>query len=292
MVNRSITLTTAPPLAQLPRVQRFFRSYALPKSGDFPRTYYSNGIMRQNDRSCTIQYTLEGVGETWVSTKSFEVTPRHALINIANRVDTGYRYPEGHRGVWRFISFSLIGGEVRDLFRELIDRFGPVYDLSDSHEMLLSMAEQIERHGEAIYTAAESNAMYSRLISALLQSTERGRIGSDQMINAVHELVAKRVREPDSIRFGVAEVADQLGFSREYLSRWYHRAVGKTLKTYIDRKRMEYTIELLTIRNKSCSEAAHMIGMDHPANFTAYFRRMTGMTPTQFLASGSAWYPD
>lgn len=278
---QNIRITTASPLENLTRLDHYFSDSTTGHSRFYPsRDYFSDGITRQCDLSCIIQYSMYGTGETWVKHKRYAVPARHAFINILNRVDTGYCYPQNGDEEWGFIAFSFLGGNVRSLFYELIERYGPVYDLSASHDLLISIADSIERRGEMIYSAAESSSISSRLISALLASIE-SRTNSDNLINHIHQIIAQRVREPDSIYFGVEKIAEELGMSREHLSRVYHKVVGDTLKKRIDLKRIEYIYELLTKQGCSCTEVARLIGIEHSSNLTTYVKRLTGMTPKQ-----------
>ena len=61
-------------------------------------------------------------------------------------------------------------------------------------------------------------------------------------------------------------------------------ATGRTLKAYIDYVRVEYICELLETHD--CATTACLVGMDSPANLTAYFKRCTGMTPSEYKSSG------
>lgn len=277
-----IPITTISPLESLTRVSGFIR--ASTSGGTAARGYYSNGIVRPLDLSCILQYTLEGCGETWVGCRRWRVPERHAFINIINRVDSGYRYPVDDGRVWRFVTFIFVDGNVRELFGELIARFGPVYDLSRSHDALTRIAERIDRRQGQVYSLSESSSIYSAIQAMLLDSVTIDDTRERGIVNHIHELVEKRVRSVDSIRFGVGEVAVELGYSREHLSRLYRDATGRTLKVYIDFARVEYIRELLELND--CAATARLVGMDSPANLTAYFKRCTGMTPSEYKSSG------
>ena len=278
----NIPVTTVSPLENVTRLNGFIR--ASTTGGSREREYYSNGIVRPNDRSCIVQYTIKGCGETWVGNRRWRVPEGRAFINIINRVDTGYRYPRDEERTWRFVTFTFIDGNVRELFGELIARFGPVYDLSRSHDALTRIAERIDRRQGQVYSLPESSSVYSAIQAMLLDSVTIDDTRERGIVNRIHELVEKRVRSVDSIRFGVGEVAVELGYSREHLSRLYRDATGRTLKAYIDYVRVEYICELLETHD--CATTARLVGMDSPANLTAYFKRCTGMTPSEYKSSG------
>lgn len=277
-----IPITTISPLESLTRVSGFIR--ASTSGGTAARGYYSNGIVRPLDLSCILQYTLEGCGETWLGCRRWRVPERHAFINIINRVDSGYLYPVDDGRVWRFVTFIFVDGNVRGLFSELISRYGPVYDLSSSHDALLRLAERIEKRRGQVYSISESSSIFSQIQTMILDNVSSDKTRERGIVTRIHELVAERVRKSDSIRFGVGEAAEMLGYSREHLSRLYRDATGRTLKVYIDFARVEYIRELLELND--CATTARLVGMDSPANLTAYFKRCTGMTPSEYKASG------
>ncbi len=79
----------------------------------------------------------------------------------------------------------------------------------------------------------------------------------------------------------VADLADRLFVSREYLSRLFSEAMGITLIRYITRKRIEMAKSLLA-QGKSLEEVCSACGWQDYSYFISVFRRETGITPLKF----------
>ncbi len=222
MDSINIPVTTVSPLENVTRLNGFIR--ASTTGGSRERGYYSNGIVRPYDRSCIVQYTIKGCGETWVGNRRWRVPEGRAFINIINRVDTGYRYPRDEERTWRFVTFTFIDGNVRELFGELIARFGPVYDLSRSHDALTRIAERIDRRQGQVYSLSESSSIYSAIEAMLLDSVTIDDTRERGIVNRIHELVEKRVRSVDSIPLPRRDRSHAQGVYRLCARRVYLRA--------------------------------------------------------------------
>ena len=76
--------------------------------------------------------------------------------------------------------------------------------------------------------------------------------------------------------------AERLAYSPRYLGDVIHRATGGTAIGYIHSFVVEQG-KILLMNGHNVNETAHMLGFDFPHHFTRLFKRMTGITPSQFL---------
>ncbi len=81
------------------------------------------------------------------------------------------------------------------------------------------------------------------------------------------------------------EVASVVGVSPKYLSKLFHDEMGIPYKEYIINAKIVHAKELLRYTQKSNVDIAIAIGIELPNNFTAFFRKHTGMTPLQYKNS-------
>lgn len=103
----------------------------------------------------------------------------------------------------------------------------------------------------------------------------------DIFIKALH-LVSRNFQKPLSLE----SVADQVGVRRETLTRMFQRQTGYTFWEYVLTLRTMFAITLLR-RGKSVSEAAYGSGFSSIRTFNRVFRTKTGMSPTEYLQSGT-----
>lgn len=80
-------------------------------------------------------------------------------------------------------------------------------------------------------------------------------------------------------------LAELLGISPSTLTHRYHQYCGETIGETIASWRMEKASALLTRSDLSVKEVAMRLGFTHQSHFSAFFRRETRLTPTQFRRS-------
>lgn len=76
-----------------------------------------------------------------------------------------------------------------------------------------------------------------------------------------------------------------LGVNEKALSKEVKALTGNTPKIYIDSRIILEAKRLLSYSNLSIKEVGFELGFDEPTNFNKYFRKHTGITPTQFRDS-------
>ena len=94
---------------------------------------------------------------------------------------------------------------------------------------------------------------------------------------AVGEIAARYVTS-----LNAEEVAHRLGISDGYLARLFKAKTGLTFAEYLTRYRMMRAIELLKDQTVRIGEVADLVGYRDQRHFSVLFRRLVGLTPTQF----------
>lgn len=82
--------------------------------------------------------------------------------------------------------------------------------------------------------------------------------------------------------FTVADVLRQVHVSRRYLERQFVKAVGRSPHDEIDHVRLARAKELLADTDLKILKVAHETGFSRHENLCVFFRRKTGLTPTQY----------
>jgi ABC-type sugar transport system substrate-binding protein/AraC-like DNA-binding protein len=116
----------------------------------------------------------------------------------------------------------------------------------------------------------------------------RARVGrqthAGSLVERLVATVDQRYREPISLKVLAAE----FGVSAPYLGRIYRSKTGASFSTAINEKRVEKAKELLRLRSIPAKSIAQQLGFNDPNYFYLVFKRVTGMTVTEFLQqSGS-----
>ncbi len=78
------------------------------------------------------------------------------------------------------------------------------------------------------------------------------------------------------------ELADIAHMNPTYFSSFFKKYNGLTLTDYIVRKRISKAIEYLKGTDKTILEISGLCGFNNSANFNKMFKKITGITPTQY----------
>lgn len=77
-------------------------------------------------------------------------------------------------------------------------------------------------------------------------------------------------------------IADKLGISPNYLGRLFKTYTNKSIGDYLNKLRVEKTLELLEESNMSVSDVAAKAGFYSKSYFYTIFKRITGITPSEY----------
>lgn len=80
----------------------------------------------------------------------------------------------------------------------------------------------------------------------------------------------------------VSYCASELAYSARYFGDMIHQATGGTAIGYIHNFVVDQAKSLL-MKGLSVGEVANLIGFEYPHHFSRLFKKMTGMTPTDYL---------
>lgn len=79
-----------------------------------------------------------------------------------------------------------------------------------------------------------------------------------------------------------AYYADQLDVTPDHLNRTIKGKIGKTAKEYIQARIITEAKRLLFFSGLSAKEIGHELGFSEPANFSAFFKKCEGLSPSAF----------
>ena len=98
--------------------------------------------------------------------------------------------------------------------------------------------------------------------------------------------VKRYIREHVADNISIQDIADALHFNPQYLMRSFKSVTGMSIFEYLTHSRMEAAKKILLNTKMPIKDVASLVGYDNYVYFTQVFRKVTGVTPSQFRISG------
>ncbi|MBE6948133.1 MAG: AraC family transcriptional regulator [Ruminococcaceae bacterium] len=100
----------------------------------------------------------------------------------------------------------------------------------------------------------------------------------DEPLQKAVGYIHANLRENLSIR----QIADQIHVSKNLLYRRFHQRFGCTVGEYINKKRVEQSLDLLANTNMSMEEISQYVGFSSASYFTRTFKKQMETTPLKY----------
>lgn len=105
-----------------------------------------------------------------------------------------------------------------------------------------------------------------------------------QLVTQIKRLVLAYINQP--ARQNLSDyLAEQLNREYSALSKLFSESEQQTIEQYVIRLKIEKAKELLSYRERNLSEIADELGYSSVAHLSNQFKKVTGVTPSQFRSS-------
>lgn len=136
-------------------------------------------------------------------------------------------------------------------------------------------------------TVGSDYIIRSSLINLFVYATrlyEYKTTGISNVVSKSHEIdeLAKYIRSHFGYNLSLEFLARNMHLSREYLSRYFKKHMGKTIFEYITEVRTEKAKQMLTTTTHSVSDICEYCGYNSIGNFQKSFKKVTGVSPSKY----------
>ena len=81
----------------------------------------------------------------------------------------------------------------------------------------------------------------------------------------------------------LGDLAEFVGFSTSYTSRYFHKHTGRSFSNYLTELRIERAKKLISESDRPVvTTIAKSVGYNNPQFFSRTFKELTGLTPTEY----------
>lgn len=103
----------------------------------------------------------------------------------------------------------------------------------------------------------------------------------NHLVSSAKRMIAEKSDSP----FCVNDLCAALGYSKSYLSKLFHEQTGETIANYAVKQKIKRAKQLIVEGNYNFTQISEKLSFDNPQYFSRVFKRVTGMTPTEFKSS-------
>ncbi|CCC57991.1 MULTISPECIES: response regulator [Caloramator] len=251
-------------------------------------------------------YDLEGFPRSCSEAYLAAATKTDGIIihyeDIPLNLQSSYDYNSNIENL--FLNSIITGNfnEAHEIFKEIFVWLNSIYleDIDRIKAKLIELVFLIERAVSQridnfsdikqkvilsllkISNGIELRMQFLQFISDLayqIQNSKNGNI--DGIVSKVLEYINKNYHQDISLH----DIAKSVNLSYHYLSKIFKDKIGKGFIEYLTELRIEKSMQLLINQNLSIKEICQQIGYSDPNYYCKAFKRVTGMTPTEYRLS-------
>ena len=102
------------------------------------------------------------------------------------------------------------------------------------------------------------------------------------MENHLIESVKEYLEESATSSVKIADICRKLGYSKSYLCKLFREQTGSTIASYGIERKITLAKQLIRENRLNFTEISDKLAFDNPQYFSRVFKRVTGMSPTEF----------
>lgn len=224
-----------------------------------------------------IHYVISGCGTYTIGSQSFSVKAGQAFLIYP---DTKISYQADHRQPWHYCWAAFTGLDAGLLIRQMpFTEKRPVTDMEDGAAVQQAFKKIWNVRGSDFeHMIMMTGALYSALALFLKPDDDRPGSSTDYFKQAI-DYIQKYYFFYGT---GVQEIADYVGINRSYLYTVFKDKSGISPKEYLTRFRVRQAKSLLKETALPISAVAASVGYEDNLYFSKVFRRVSGISPTEY----------
>jgi AraC-like DNA-binding protein len=228
--------------------------------------------------SGTCDHSIDGNAPSQLSRGDFYfITPKnkHQLSNLPDNHQHRdfYVTAEKLEKICKLFSF--------DLMKEL-HQLCPVFRKRLTENQLASLEEKSTFFNSNLYTFSSEilddihTSIIVDFLGIILQTKYEKKTALPDWISTL----VQKIDNGEFILSSVSEIIKTTGYAHGYVCRQFKKHVGHTLLSYNNEAKIKQSVSLL--RTNTVLQTASLLGWDNPKNYNIAFKKMFGVTPSQY----------
>lgn len=228
-------------------------------------------ISRDNFDSVLITHIIRGEFNFLSGNQQMTVKARETAIIDCFEPHTYFTNSE-FEAYWIHIN----GSNTKEIFGEIINRFGNIINPNDDIEMLIKDIYETVKQGKNIADSQMSGKIYT-LITTIFEQKDTA-VNSDNSVKSAFDFMAENYGK----HISVDEIAKSVNMSSSQFSRNFKKQTGMSPYDCLLNIRLTKSKELLKNTSLPISEIAYQTGFANVSNFIYFFRKKENISPLKF----------
>ena len=228
-----------------------------------------------------LHYILEGKGEYRINNHVYSLSAGQGFLMKPNIMSS---YKADHTTPWKYLWIGFDGSYAKELLSQIgLSSRTLTFSANCGDKLLEVINRMLECDADGIsyhlYLQTQLYVFFYHLSQVL--SVESNKLHSGQQnyyIRMAEEFVEKYYAQ----NIHVQDIADYVGICRSHLTTLFQDNLQMSPSEYITHFRLTRAHEQLAISNFSIGKIAEICGYQDSLVFSRAFKKMTGMTPTQY----------
>ncbi len=181
---------------------------------------------------------------------------------------------------------TLLGKDLKPFISAIIKEAETAYVIPPNDP---SLKELVKKEGASVGSEQLIKTYLEQLLIMLLRLGEKKQPlifpSKESLQSHLLQRIKQLIEENLDKSLQVTEICKAVGYSKTYLSKLFHEQSGYTLAHYIVLKKISAAKEMIREGRLNFSEISERLDFDNPQYFSRVFKRVAGMTPTEFKNS-------
>ena len=243
-------------------------------TSDCERNYH---IYRENSEVFTLEYVLDGQGYLSEDGKSVIAVKGDTWLLHAHCTHDYYTDPDKR---WKKLWINF-GGPVAE---SLVEAYG----LKDFFYPHINILPQLEEFHQTLATLENQKAAFDKcavIFVRICQHLHDEYYHKDDFRCTIAEEMKKYIDNHSEVDISLNNMVEQMHCSKSYAIRSFKKKYNITPYNYILLRKIELAKSLLLSTNMSINDISEYLEMCDSHYFSKYFKKNTGMSPTEYRAA-------
>lgn len=228
-------------------------------------------------------FTLSGTGAGRIGENLYELTQDTMLIIPPFVFSEYYTQAQKH---WSFYWIHFDGKNVSLILNDLIQQYGNLLSLpvvKVSRYLTELMDDKKSFQDEALDVAQTVSQLLFGISYAAKEHQMKGQ--APDVVNEIINTIRSAYTEP----FSLSVISKKYYLSVEHIIRIFKQATGETPYHYYRKYKLVQAEQMLIYSDTAIKEIALTLGYTHTASFCSQFKKMFGVSPSEYRRSNKVY---